>query len=218
MEMPARKSTARVKQVAQSSTPSQAARKLVPAPKVVKAKLAAKASAKLAVAPSATPGTAVAATAGAPVAAEEEVVEPSAEPSSEDLEEVDKETAKAITDLERTDRSMLGRYFREMANHRVLAPDEELEAARRIHQLEVGFWRALFAHVPAFETVTRVLESHLEEVPADVAALTASLRKNAQRSTCRWKCPRESRRLASSRSPNLLPLRKRLKPCLLPKW
>jgi uncharacterized protein YhdP len=165
----------------------------VPAPKVVRAKLAAKTSAKLAVAPSATPGTAAAATllgsraeepraatAGAPVAAEEEVVEPSAEPSSEDLEEVEKETAKAITDLERTDRSMLGRYFREMANHRVLAPDEELEAARRIHQLEVGFWRALFAHVPAFETVTRVLESHLEEVPADVAALTASLRKAAK--------------------------------------
>jgi RNA polymerase primary sigma factor len=34
--------------------------------------------------------------------------------------------------------------------------------------------------VPAFETVTRVLESHLEEVPADVAALTASLRKAAK--------------------------------------
>jgi len=173
MEMPARKSTARVKQVAQSTTP-------LPATKVVKAKLAAKESAKLAVAPSATPGTAVAAASGAPAAAEEEVTEPSAEPSSEDLEEVEKETAKAITDLERTDRSMLGRYFREMANHRVLAPDEELEAARRIHQLEVGFWRALFAHVPAFETVTRVLESHLDEVPTDVAALTSSLRKAAK--------------------------------------
>jgi RNA polymerase primary sigma factor len=151
------------------------------AAKVVKAKLAAqtaKESAKLAVAPSATPGTASAV--AAPAVVEEEAAEPSAEPSSEDLEEVEKETAKAITDLERTDRSMLGRYFREMANHKVLAPDEELEAARRIHQLEVGFWRALFSHVPAFETVTRVLESHLEEVPADVAALTASLRKAAK--------------------------------------
>jgi RNA polymerase primary sigma factor len=220
MEMPARKSTARVKQVAQSSTPVQPAKVVLPAKpavlrsrteepraaarsrtedarastvlrsrseaprasnqvaKVVKAKLAAKESAKLAVAPSATPSTD--ATVVAPAAVEEEASEPSAEPSSEDLEEVEKETAKAITDLERTDRSMLGRYFREMANHRVLAPDEELEAARRIHQLEVGFWRALFSHVPAFETVTRVLESHLEEVPADVAALTASLRKSAK--------------------------------------
>ncbi|HEY6877194.1 MAG TPA: sigma-70 factor domain-containing protein, partial [Polyangiales bacterium] len=102
---------------------------------------------------------------------EEETVEeagPRGEPSQEDLEEVEKETAKAISDLERTDRSMLGRYFREMANHRVLSPDEELEAARRIHQLEVGYWRALFSHVPAFESVARVLEHHLEEVPAEL--------------------------------------------------
>ncbi|MET0341594.1 MAG: sigma-70 family RNA polymerase sigma factor [Polyangiales bacterium] len=103
--------------------------------------------------------------------AQEESAEAREEPSPEDLEEVEKDTAKAINDLERTDRSMLGRYFREMANHRVLAPDEELEAARRIHQLEVGYWRALFAHVPAFETVARVLEKHLEEVPADIGGL-----------------------------------------------
>jgi RNA polymerase primary sigma factor len=184
MEMPARKSTARVKQVAQSSTSQAQSPQAVKARLAEKRALAAKESAKLAVAaPSATTGTPAAAAAPAEVAArppqathfapaaDEEVTEPSAEPSTEDLEEVEKETAKAITDLERTDRSMLGRYFREMANHRVLAPDEELEAARRIHQLEVGFWRALFSHVPAFETVARVLESHLEEVPADVATL-----------------------------------------------
>jgi len=163
MEMPARKSTARVKQVAQPSSGAPS--------KVVKAKLGDKraaspaekseveAQAKLTVAP-----------APAPAAAEEET-EAREEPSPEDLEEVEKEAQKAITDLERTDRSMLGRYFREMANHRVLAPDEELQAARRIHQLEVGYWRALFSHVPAFETVARVLELHLEEVPAEVSAL-----------------------------------------------
>jgi RNA polymerase primary sigma factor len=97
--------------------------------------------------------------------------EPREEPSAEDLEEVEKEAAKAINDLERNDRSMLGRYFREMANHRVLSPDEELEAARRIHRLEVGFWRALLSHLPALETVARVIEQHVEEVPADVAGL-----------------------------------------------
>ncbi|HVZ33587.1 MAG TPA: sigma-70 factor domain-containing protein, partial [Polyangiaceae bacterium] len=103
--------------------------------------------------------------------AQQEAPAPREEPSAEDLEEVEKETAKAINDLERTDRSMLGRYFREMASHRVLSPDEELEAARRIHQLEVAYWRALLSHVPAFETVARVVERHLEEVPADVATL-----------------------------------------------
>src|SRR5690348_9021877 len=50
-----------------------------------------------------------------PAVEEEEpaAAEPREEPSAEDLEEVEKETAKAINDLERNDRSMLGRYFRE---------------------------------------------------------------------------------------------------------
>jgi RNA polymerase primary sigma factor len=117
--------------------------------------------------------------AATPVVSEEatESKEPGEEPSSEDLEEVERETAKAVTDLERTDRSMLGRYFREMANHRVLSPDEELEAARRIHELEVAYWRALLAHVPAFEAVSRVLDRHISETPP---AEVSTLRKMAK--------------------------------------
>ncbi|MDB4984947.1 MAG: polymerase sigma factor RpoD, partial [Myxococcaceae bacterium] len=177
MEQSARKSiaSARVKQVAQSTPATQS-------PKAVKAKLVekrahaekrdvegnAKAAAKVT---TVVVGSTLKPEVVAAAAPAEEEAEPSSEPSSEDLEEVEKETAKAISDLERTDRSMLGRYFREMANHRVLAPDEELEAARRIHQLEVGFWRALFSHVPAFESVARVLEHHLEEVPAELTSL-----------------------------------------------
>ena len=149
MEMPARKSVARVKQAAQPV----ALAKAKPVEKRATEQNEPEVKAK----------------------AEEETVtevsEPREEPSPEDLEEVEKEAQKAIGDLERNDRSMLGRYFREMANHRVLAPDEELEAARRIHQLEVGFWRALFSHVPAFETVARVIEHHVEEVPADLSTL-----------------------------------------------
>jgi RNA polymerase primary sigma factor len=107
--------------------------------------------------------------------------EPSEEPSPEDLEEVEREAAKAINDLERNDRSMLGRYFREMANHRVLSPDEELEAARRIHELEVGYWRRLLSHVPAFEAISRVLEAHLEEQPAEVAVLRKFAKSGAKK-------------------------------------
>jgi RNA polymerase primary sigma factor len=172
MEQSARKSTARVKQVAQSTqaTQSPVSQKTVKAKLVEKRASAAKAEveAKVAAVPV---GQAPAAVVAPVTSTDEEVVEPREEPSSEDLEEVEKETAKAISDLERTDRSMLGRYFREMANHKVLAPDEELEAARRIHQLEVGFWRALFSHVPAFESVARVLDHHLEEVPAELGNL-----------------------------------------------
>jgi RNA polymerase primary sigma factor len=169
MDMPARKSTARGKQVGQ---PSPVAKPRLPEKKPVAVAITAAAAAhvKGAVAVAATTAAAPAVTAVpvAPVVDEEEARE---EPSPEDLEEVEKEAQKAITDLERTDRSMLGRYFREMANHRVLAPAEELEAARRIHQLEVGFWRALFSHPPAFETVARVLELHVEEVPPELAGL-----------------------------------------------
>ncbi len=119
------------------------------------------------------PGTAVAAGAVAPAEEAEatEAREPAEEPSSDDLEEVERETVKAVADVERNDRSMLGRYFREMANHRVLSPDEELEAARKIHELEVGFWRALFSYPPAVEAVVRVLEAHLQELPVEVGNL-----------------------------------------------
>jgi RNA polymerase primary sigma factor len=147
MEMPARKSMARVKQTAQSaSTP-----KAKPAENRASEQPAAEVKTE-----QAEPA---------------EATEVRDEPSPEDLEEVEKEAQKSVGDLERNDRSMLGRYFREMANHRVLSPDEELEAARRIHQLEVGFWRALFTHVPAFETVARVIEHYVEEVPAELATL-----------------------------------------------
>lgn len=103
------------------------------------------------------------------------------EPSSDDLEEVERETAKAVTDLERTDRSMLGRYFREMANHRVLSPDEELEAARRIHELEVAYWRSLLSHLPAFEAVSRVLERHIPEAPPAEVGMLRKMAKAAKK-------------------------------------
>jgi RNA polymerase primary sigma factor len=159
METRARKSATRGKQIAR------------PVPEPVKVKPAEK---KAAAEKEQVETKAKVLTAAPKPAAEEEepaAAEPRDEPSPEDLEEVEKETAKAINDLERNDRSMLGRYFREMANHRVLSPDEELEAARRIHRLEVAYWRALFSHLPAFETVARVIEQHVEELPADVSVL-----------------------------------------------
>ena len=151
MEMPARKSMARVKPAAQPVVLAKAKPVEKRATEQQEVETKPKAAAE------------------EPAAADPTEVRD--EPSPEDLEEVEKEAQKAIGDLERNDRSMLGRYFREMANHRVLSPDEELEAARRIHQLEVGFWRALFSHIPAFETVARVIEKHVEEVPPEVATL-----------------------------------------------
>ena len=49
--------------------------------------------------------------------------------------------------------STLSRYFREMATHQVMGPDEELQAAQRVEETEVDHWTALLAHFPLSEAV-----------------------------------------------------------------
>ena len=39
--------------------------------------------------------------------------------------------------------SMLSRYFRDMATHQVMGPDEELSAAQAVEQAEIMHWTAL---------------------------------------------------------------------------
>src|SRR5688500_7194474 len=45
--------------------------------------------------------------------------------------------------------SMLSRYFRDMATHQVMGPDEELSAAQGVELAEIEHWVALLAYVPA---------------------------------------------------------------------
>jgi RNA polymerase primary sigma factor len=54
--------------------------------------------------------------------------------------------------------SMLSRYFRDMATHQVMGPDEELSAAQGVEQAEVQHWVALLAYVPAAELMFDQLE------------------------------------------------------------
>jgi len=54
--------------------------------------------------------------------------------------------------------STLSRYFREMATHQVMGPDEELQAAQRVEEAEIEHWAALLAHLPIAETVLAQLE------------------------------------------------------------
>ena len=67
--------------------------------------------------------------------------------------------------------STLSKYFREMAQHDVLTPQLEVEAAKEVERLEIAYWEALFSYVPAFETVACVLDRHLEEPLPQVAQL-----------------------------------------------
>ncbi|MFI5306380.1 MAG: RNA polymerase sigma factor RpoD/SigA [Polyangiales bacterium] len=86
----------------------------------------------------------------------------------------DTETVLRVLDRDTGGDSTLSKYFREMAQHRVLTPKEEVEAAREVERLEIGYWQALFSYIPAFETVASVVERSLTDeqvMPADAALL-----------------------------------------------
>jgi RNA polymerase primary sigma factor len=117
---------------------------------------------------------------------EAEEAEPdfSDEPSAEALAEAQAEAEKALKEMERQGGgdSTLSRYFREMASHRVLTPQEEIEAAKEVERLEIGYWEALFALPLAIDTVGATIERYVEQPLAEIATLR-KLSKNVQRAT-----------------------------------
>ncbi len=59
---------------------------------------------------------------------------------------------------ESTHDSTLSRYFRDMATHQVMGPDEELQTAQLVEQSEVEHWVALLSHLPVAELMLDQLE------------------------------------------------------------
>ncbi len=119
--------------------------------------------------------------ANAEAATSKALVEPVAEPSPEQMKKAEEEAQKALKEMERHGGdSTLSRYFREMATHRVLTPQEEVEAAQRVERLEIAYWEALLSYPPAFETVACELDGYLEEPLPEVAQLR-KLVKSAKR-------------------------------------
>jgi RNA polymerase primary sigma factor len=57
--------------------------------------------------------------------------------------------------------SMLARYFREMATHAVMGPEEELETAVEVEKAEVDHWVAIFAYHAAGDYALDSLEKDL---------------------------------------------------------
>jgi RNA polymerase primary sigma factor len=57
--------------------------------------------------------------------------------------------------------SMLARYFREMATHVVMGPEEELETAVEVEVAEVSHWVAIFSYLPAAEYAVESLAADL---------------------------------------------------------
>jgi RNA polymerase primary sigma factor len=116
------------------------------------------------------------------------------EPSKEQLEKARVDSEKALKEFERQGAgdSTLTRYFREMIGHRVLTPQEEIEAAKEVERLEIAYWEALLGYPSCFETVAAVIEARVEEQPLpEIASLrrlckSAKADKLGKRQEARW--------------------------------
>jgi len=73
------------------------------------------------------------------------------EPSSQDLRAIEEGGGD----------SMLARYFRDMAAHQVMGPDEELQAAKSVEQAEVDHWVALLSYPPVAEHILDAVEEEV---------------------------------------------------------
>ncbi len=105
------------------------------------------------------------------------------DPDSFQLKEAEEEARKALKEFERQGGgdSTLSKYFREMANHRVLTPQEEITAAQEVERLEIGYWETLFSYPPAFETVAMVVEHYVTEEPLPQLLVLRKMSKSATR-------------------------------------
>jgi len=63
--------------------------------------------------------------------------------------------------------SMLARYFRDMALHPVMGPDEELDAARGVERTEIDHWVAILSYQPAAEYILTGLEDDVAKAGED---------------------------------------------------
>jgi RNA polymerase primary sigma factor len=82
-------------------------------------------------------------------------------PESAASEELQESGDAFPVEVESSPDSMLSRYFRDMATHQVMGPDEELVAAQAVEQAEVDHWVALLAYVPTAELILDQLEIDL---------------------------------------------------------
>ncbi len=65
--------------------------------------------------------------------------------------------------------SMLARYFREMATHPVMGPEEELQTAIEVERAEVDHWVAILGYCPGADSALDALE---KDLPMGEDALT----------------------------------------------
>jgi len=89
------------------------------------------------------------------------------EPTEAELQELGTEVTVAAGADDLTE-GMLARYFRDMAIHTVMSPEEEVRAAREFEEAEINRWRAVVAYPPALPMVVRVVEAAMLEAQLNV--------------------------------------------------
>jgi len=78
-----------------------------------------------------------------------------------DLQESMEASETGTPEVDATSDSMLSRYFRDMATHQVMGPDEELQAAQSVEEAEVDHWASLLSYLPTAEFVLNQLEQDI---------------------------------------------------------
>lgn len=68
---------------------------------------------------------------------------------------------------EKTGDSMLARYFREMATHQVMGPEDEVRAAESVEVAEIAYWRAILSYLPAAEHALDTLQADIDSSSLD---------------------------------------------------
>jgi len=79
----------------------------------------------------------------------------------------------ARRNAEKTGDSMLARYFREMATHQVMGPEDEVRAAETVEAAEIAYWRAILSYLPAAEYALATLEADVQDSNAEDVDLSA---------------------------------------------
>lgn len=87
--------------------------------------------------------------------------------ASASLREPTELRAPGKKELDAATDSMLSRYFREMATHQVMGPDEELQTAQQVEFTEVEHWVALLSYPPVAESVLGQLERDVAIMSVD---------------------------------------------------
>jgi RNA polymerase primary sigma factor len=125
------------------------------------------------------------------------------EPQSMDILTTDREPEPTPPDLKAIEEgggdSTLARYFRDMALHDVMGPEEELRTAVDVEQSEIEHWSVLLSFLPSVELLLDGLDKDVETMneadrpPTPQVGELRKLVKNARKTKFKLSAPEQRR-------------------------